>query len=319
MSVLNKYKKRLKQTTLNARQEMTEAYECYLEEAPNRFQYKVKKTGELGYCTIIDSNKGNEDSKSDNKFMTVSFNCNFTVGDNIIFDDERLGNNHNWIVNDQEMLGVASHRRFMIRPCNSYIKLKSSNKVYELPVYLINKTLYTSGLSTDEQIVRSDVTMNGIMSLTEEGTKFIREYFRFMVDINGDKKVFKITSLDTFTENILTFRGQSDVIIPEDDLENCIAFNKHLDNPTIPDENVEYEIVGNQTLINSADYEVNPIPTDDLIFEFEVDNPDIVDIKVVDKICILTSKNKTEWITLTAICREKNIILEKIIFVKGGD
>lgn len=318
MSVLNKYKKRLKQTTLNARQEMAEAYECYLEEAPNRFEYMVKKTGEKGYCTIIDSNKGNEDSKSDNKFMTVSFNCNFTVGDNLIFNDERMGNNHNWIVNDQEMLGVASHRRFMIRPCNEFIRFKANNIVYKLPVYLTNKTLYTSGLSKDEQIVKSDVVMNGLMSLTEVGTQFIKEDFRFMIDMNNIKKVFKVTSFDIFTENVLIFRSEADMLVSEDDLENCMAFNNDMSNPSVPNGDQEYELVGEQTLIRSGEYMVNPTPVNDE-FEFSVDNADLVDLEIVDKICILKAKNKSEWLTLSAICKKKDIILEKIIFVKGGN
>lgn len=314
MSSLKRYKKRLNNLSTSVIDEMRENYNNYLNNAPNQFEYIIKKSGKSGICTIIDSNKGNEDSKSDNKFMTVPFNCDFTVGDNLIFNDERFSNNHFWLVNDQEMLGVASHRRFMIRPCNEFMRIKSNNIIYSLPMYLTNKTLYTPGLKFDEQVLYSDVVMNGIMSLTEDGCRYVKEHTRFMLDVNGVKKIFKITSIDALTENILTFRSTADTLLKEDDLENNIAFNDY--NNSSDNEVVEYEIIGDTTISTKSEYSINPIPSDS--FRFEIDNNSMVDIEVTNKTCILTPKKGGDWVTLSAICDEKDIKLEKFIFVKGG-
>ena len=313
MSVLNKYKKRLKQTTLTPRQEMINNYEYYLEHAPNKFEYKIKNTEYTGCFTMIDSNKGNEGTRSDNKFITVPFDSKIRRGDNLVIDDERVRNHRYWQVADEEMLGVASYRKFMIRPCNKLFKIKVDNIVYEIPAFLTNKTLYTSGLKYETEIVYTDAVMTGTMAVNEPGIEYIKEGVRYVMEANSEKRVYKITTVDTLTPGMLNFRSGSETRVPEDDLENDIAFNLELENF----KKLEFEIVGDHPLEKQAEYKISPTPNDNYDFKFELEDDDgLVDIEILDKTCILTPKKKG-WVTLKAICEKNDIRIEKNILCKG--
>lgn len=318
MSSLNKYKKRLNQTgVLSVEKQYQEQYQEYLNNAPNQFKYTIKKSGKSGICTMIDSNKGNEDAKSDNKFITVVHNSELIVGDNILIDDPRCADIKIWMINDQEFLGVNSHKRFMIRPCNSSIKIKANNVVYELPCHLTNKTLYTPGVKSEENLMYSDVVINGVMSMTEEGANLIKEDIRYIIVTNGYRKVYKITSIDSLRKGLVTFRSSASKVMEEDDLENNIAYNEQYFNLETPN---DVELIGNDTLIDECKYSIEP-NTDNHGYKFEVDKLDVVDLIECEghKTCILSSKNKQEWIKLTAICEVSGRKFEKYIFVKGGE
>ena len=318
MSSLKRYRKRLVQTGINnPTQQMQEEYQTYLENAPNQFSYTIKKSGRYGICTMIDSNKGNEDSKSDNKFITVKYDSELVVGDNIIIDDIRCGDTKYWVVNDKEILGVNSHRTFMIRPCNTLIRIKVNNIIYELPAHLTNKTLYTPGVKTEENLAYSDVVINGVMSMTEEGAMLIKEDIRYIIVTNGYRKVYKITSIDSLTEGIISFRSAASKIMSEDDLENNIAYNEEYLNVEMPQ---GIEMVGEDTLINQCEYKIEP-NLHSHGYKFEVDKVDLVDLIEVEghKTCILSVKNETGWITLSAACESSGRKFEKFIFVKGSE
>ena len=318
MSSLDRYKKRLKQTENGSiEKQYQKQYEDYLENAPNQFKYTIKKSNKSDICTMIDSNKGNEDSKSDNKYITVKHDSELVVGDNIVIDDIRCGATKYWVVNDKEILGVNSHKTFMIRPCNSFIKIKVNNVVYELPCHLINKTLYTPGVKSEENMSYSDIVINGIMSVSEDGSKLVKEDIRYIIVTNGYRKVYKITSIDSLTEGMVSFRSAASKIMEEDDLENNIAYNEEYSNVEIT---TEIEIVGEDTLLNQSEYRIEP-NTHGHGYKFEVDKLDLVDLTNVEghKTCILSSKNSVGWVKLSAICESSGKKFEKFIFVKGGE
>ena len=104
--------------------------------------------------------------------------------------------------------------------------------------------------------------------------------------------------------------------MPEDDIENLIAYNP--ENITNTKGETVYIIDGNDTITSETTYTIiekdNSNASIDVDFDFMVDDTDIASvIKIDNKTCILTPLKKKEYVVLTA--KENDIKIEKEIFI----
>ena len=309
----NRYRKR---TERNPQQSYLDRalieFEDYFRQAPNKFTFEKFTDKKKDECTWIDVDKGNYYQSFDDKFILTRANCNMDKGEILTFDKNIHFNKFQWMIIDEENLGVNSHRKYRIRPINEILKFKVNNKLYEIPFITENQTLYATGLSDTMQIKYPNAIFSCQIGFCHEGVEYINRDFRFIVKINKTSSVYKATYLHK-NKNILTFQCVETSFMAEDDIENGIAYNNFNleDNEIIEDK--EYEIIGNNSVLKESEFYINNATDEEFIFK--VDNDSIVDLIQKDnKMCILTPKGGQGWIKLSATLG--GLVLEKDIFVR---
>lgn len=306
---LNRYKKRTQRNPQESYlNQAKREFQDYFNQAPNKFKFQ-KFTDKKEYeCTWIDVDKGNYYQSYDDKFiLTECCIGRLEKGEVLTFKDNHF-NKKEWMVIDEENLGVDSHKKYRIRPTNGSIKFKVGSRIYNLPALLENQTLYATGINDTNQVSYPNAIFNVQIGMIFEGSKYLNRGLRFMNKINNTISVYKVTYMH-LNKNILAMQCTEDTIMIEDDLENLIAYNDFGSQEVI-----NYEIVGKSDINSESEYYIKNATNED--FAFEVDDLSVVDIRKKDnKSCILIPKKVTDWVKLSA--KLGDLTLEKDILVKG--
>lgn len=205
-----------------------------------------------------------------------------------------------------------------IKPCNNTLSfLNKDGSVTTIPVYAENQTLYNIGVVQRENTdIRYGDTIMKVTMNAELGKKYVYRGMRFLLRVNGGTIAYESTYLDSTQNGLLVFQSSETRLLPEDDIENLIAYNP--ENTTNTKGETVYIIDGNDTITSETTYTIiekdNSNASIDVDFDFMVDDTDIASvIKIDNKTCILTPLKKKEYVVLTA--KENDIKIEKEIFI----
>lgn len=232
MNCISKYKNRVNRKGKNLKERITnEGKSLFLrhtKESPNGYTVQVTDIDEV---SITDKTKWvscfvtnvtlNDQNSLDEKYIHFDLDVNVEVGCYVRWYDEY------WVIVFKELNTITTHKTFTMKKCNQIFSFKKDNIIYNIPVSVTNLTLYSDGLSKNTYITRQDskrsilVGKNSISKLIQIGTRIMLT----------NSTVFRVTHIDNFTQNgLLKLTALQMALLPEDDIENNIAYNNNNDN-----------------------------------------------------------------------------------------
>ena len=186
----------------------------------------------------------NDQKTNDEKTFDFKWSDNPQSGDLVYWHDQW------WILFHEEHNAVYSHRSFVARQCNHTHKCLHNGIIIEIPIALINLTLYSDGLA--DKVYMSNLDGKRRVIITDnDSTKHFIIGSRLAISNNA---VFEVTHIDDFTRpGVKECIVQQVFATSKDDLENNLAYNK--------DENLETEdiILGSDFIYLGSNevYEIN--------------------------------------------------------------
>ena len=205
-----------------------------------------------------------------------------------------------------------------MQKCNDAIRYKDKNgNIDGCPVIAQNQTMYNTGLAMRDEMEYGNTIMNVIVPI-DYGRKYIHRGSRFIFDINREKIAYRATYLDNSRKGLLVFQCTEDMLKPEDDLENNVAYNPVLKGYDVS-QAVEIKGAGwfDYTEGIEMPYFIDPVTLVDIDFNFSVDNEEIATVtKTGNKTCILRPLKEMEYVELRAISTCNTISVNKNIFIR---
>lgn len=257
----------------------------------------------------------NDQKTNDEKTFDFKWTDNPQCGDLLYWHEQW------WVLFHEEHNAVHSHRSFVARQCNHMHKCIHNDVIVEIPIALINLTLYSDGLA--DKVYMSNLDGKRRVIITDnEATKYFAIGSRIAISHNA---VFEVTHIDDFTRpGVKECIVQQVFTTSKDDLENNLAYNK--------DEHKETEdiILGNDFIYLGSNeiYEVNiDLLSDVKIFKWSIvaeDNCVTIDEYYKDAKdglkCKIICTDDISYIgtTVTLVLEPRNqTAIEKKILVKG--
>ena len=178
---------------------------------------EINIDNKLNTNVIISDVTRNKGDASDLKLLHTKLSTQLDSGSYVWFSDDV------WIVGNEEINSVESHRTYVIRKCMSSIKVLYNDKIYSYPIALNNLTADTDGLNNSVDIGVEDGRRKVYISKNEI-TSIIDVDYRMMI---GNKTIYKTTSVDDFTnEGVYTLVVLQTVFNSKDDKERNLAYNE---------------------------------------------------------------------------------------------
>ena len=168
----------------------------------------------------------NDQRVLDEKYLHVNADEDIEIGCYIKWQDTY------WLLMFMEHNSVQSHKTFTMRRCNSIIKYRLNDTVWDIPVSIENLTMYSDGLA-DLKLTSQPDSKRHISYGSNPVTRTIKLGHRLMI---GRETVFRVTHINDFEYNS-KFSGSNGLIkalvlntsfISNDDKENGIAYNKQV-------------------------------------------------------------------------------------------
>lgn len=245
MSYWDNYQSRVLKGATTSKERITndleQTFEKYLNQSltcievpismPNQFPDLTELSKEL--VSINDISNNDKKSLDEKKLLTRN-SLNIDLGCYLYYD------NSWWLVIFKESKTINSYQKYIIRRCNQIIKYKYSGKVYDIPVSILNMTLYADGLQSNVYTTRQDAKRD-VWYGSNEITNSIDIKTRLMLT---RKTVFEVTHVNDFE-----YPGLIKVLVNQvesfdtDDNDNNVAWN-----PDDKDNSFEttHEIQGNK-------------------------------------------------------------------------
>lgn len=178
---------------------------------------EININNKLNTNVIISDVTRNKGDASDLKLLHTKLSTQLDSGSYVWFSDDV------WIVSNEEINSVESHRTYVIRKCMSSIKILYNDVTYTYPVALENLTADTDGLNDGVDIGIQDGRRK-LYIAKNEITSIIDINYRMMI---GAKSIYKTTSIDDFTnEGIYTLTILQTVFNSKDNIEKNLAYNE---------------------------------------------------------------------------------------------
>ena len=165
----------------------------------------------------------NDQRNLDEKYLHVNVDEDIEVGCYVKWQ------NSYWLLIFMEHNSIESHRTFVMRRCNSIVNHRLNGVVWEIPVSIMNLTMYSDGLADLKMTSQAD-SKRHISYGSNPVTRTLKLGHRIML---GHETVFRITHINDFEYNS-KFTGSDGLIralvlntsfIEGDDKENGIAYN----------------------------------------------------------------------------------------------
>ena len=254
MDYITKHKKRIQRNGKSQKErylnEVTRNFNEHLKTSAAAFDIQVTEPNEpcitdntrVIRC-LINNITLNDQRNLDEKYIHIPKGIDIRIGCYVKWD------NQDWLIIFREHNSATTHKTYVMRKCGQIFKYRYRNKVYPIPICISNLTLYSDGMADSVHTSIPDSKreikfgLNDITSTIELGTRFLIT----------SKTAYRITHINDFEHNdgetgspgVATAIGLQTVIIPQDDLENNIAFNE---------ESYEEEIYTNPNHITGEDY-----------------------------------------------------------------
>ena len=316
-------------------------FDQYMKSAPNTYnimRYNDILNVEIP-CTLQDASFN--DKKNGDEKIVCCYNESDLVEGDVITVDGKI-----WIVMFEESNTIKSHKTFMVRPCdNNGLKFQVNSTIYTIPAIISNQTLYTVGINEGKYMTTGDTKMScilGVNDMNKDIVKYIFRGMRFVFDSNGAKLIYKITYIDTVTnEGLLTCTLQEEGDMGDnDDLVNMVAYNPSLIDEIVVPSVENYQIVSSTNnydyinlssvrtwkIVNSDGTDVSNNDTFVFRLEQSVLNSNILPSALISNMEVLTGvsvklmangSNVKGYVNLVATCNRDGSIYRKSIRIKG--
>lgn len=227
MSYWDNYQSRVLKGATTSKERITndleQTFEKYLNQSPTCIEVPISIPNQFPDLTKLNkelvsiNDISNNDKKSlDEKKLLTRNSLNIGLGCYLYYD------NSWWLVIFKESKTINSYQKYIIRRCNQIIKYKYSGKVYDIPVSILNMTLYANGLQSNVYTTRQDAKRD-VWYGSNEITNSIDIKTRLMLT---RKTVFEVTHVNDFE-----YPGLIKVLVNQvesfdtDDKDNNVAWN----------------------------------------------------------------------------------------------
>lgn len=227
MSYWDNYQSRVLKGATTSKERITndleQTFEKYLNQSPTCIEVPISIPNQFPDLTKLNkelvsiNDISNNDKKSlDEKKLLTRNSLNIGLGCYLYYD------NSWWLVIFKESKTINSYQKYIIRRCNQIIKYKYSGKVYDIPVSILNMTLYADGLQSNVYTTRQDAKCD-VWYGSNEITNSIDIKTRLMLT---RKTVFEVTHVNDFE-----YPGLIKVLVNQvesfdtDDKDNNVAWN----------------------------------------------------------------------------------------------
>ena len=227
MSYWDNYQSRVLKGATTSKERITndleQTFEKYLNQSPTCIEVPISIPNQFPDLTKLNkelvsiNDISNNDKKSlDEKKLLTRNSLNIGLGCYLYYD------NSWWLVIFKESKTINSYQKYIIRRCNQIIKYKYSGKVYDIPVSILNMTLYADGLQSNVYTTRQDAKRD-VWYGSNEITNSIDIKTRLMLT---RKTVFEVTHVNDFE-----YPGLIKVLVNQvesfdtDDKDNNVAWN----------------------------------------------------------------------------------------------
>ena len=199
MSYWDNYQSRVLKGATTSKERITndleQTFEKYLNQSPTCIEVPISIPNQFPDLTKLNkelvsiNDISNNDKKSlDEKKLLTRNSLNIGLGCYLYYD------NSWWLVIFKESKTINSYQKYIIRRCNQIIKYKYSGKIYDIPVSILNMTLYADGLQSNVYTTRQDAKRD-VWYGSNEITNSIDIKTRLMLT---RKTVFEVTHVNDF-------------------------------------------------------------------------------------------------------------------------
>lgn len=227
MSYWDNYQSRVLKGATTSKERITndleQTFEKYLNQSPTCIEVPISIPNQFPDLTKLNkelvsiNDISNNDKKSlDEKKLLTRNSLNIDLGCYLYYD------NSWWLVIFKESKTINSYQKYIIRRCNQIVKYKYSGKIYDIPVSILNMTLYADGLQSNVYTTRQDAKRD-VWYGSNEITNSIDIKTRLMLT---RQTVFEVTHVNDFE-----YPGLIKVLVNQvegfdtDDEDNNVAWN----------------------------------------------------------------------------------------------
>ena len=227
MSYWDNYQSRVLKGATTSKERITndleQTFEKYLNQSPTCIEVPISMPNQFPDLTELSkelvsiNDISNNDKKSlDEKKLLTRNSLDIDLGCYLYYDHSW------WLVIFKESKTINSYKKYIIRRCNQIIKYKYRGKIYDIPVSILNMTLYADGLQNNVYTSRQDAKRD-VWYGSNEITNSIDIKTRLMLT---RKTVFEVTHVNDFE-----YPGLIKVLVNQvesfdtDDNDNNVAWN----------------------------------------------------------------------------------------------
>lgn len=227
MSYWDNYQSRVLKGATTSKERITndleQTFEKYLNQSPTCIEVPISIPNQFPDLTELSkelvsiNDISNNDKKSlDEKKLLTRNSLDIDLGCYLYYDHSW------WLVIFKESKTINSYKKYIIRRCNQIIKYKYRGKIYDIPVSILNMTLYADGLQNNVYTSRQDAKRD-VWYGSNEITNSIDIKTRLMLT---RKTVFEVTHVNDFE-----YPGLIKVLVNQvesfdtDDNDNNVAWN----------------------------------------------------------------------------------------------
>lgn len=227
MSYWDNYQSRVLKGATTSKERITndleQTFEKYLNQSPTCIEVPISMPNQFPDLTELSkelvsiNDISNNDKKSlDEKKLLTRNSLDIDLGCYLYYDHSW------WLVIFKESKTINSYKKYIIRRCNQIIKYKYRGKIYDIPVSILNMTLYADGLQNNVYTSRQDAKRD-VWYGSNEITNSIDIKTRLMLT---RKTVFEVTHVNDFE-----YPGLIKVLVNQvesfdtDDKDNNVAWN----------------------------------------------------------------------------------------------
>ena len=221
-----------------------------------------------------------------------------------------------WLVIFKESKTINSYKKYIIRRCNQIIKYKYRGKIYDIPVSILNMTLYADGLQNNVYTSRQDAKRD-VWYGSNEITNSIDIKTRLMLT---RKTVFEVTHVNDFE-----YPGLIKVLVNQvesfdtDDNDNNVAWN-----PDDKDNSFEttHKIQGNKFIYQGGKntYKIDGLSTIEWLLKESSEYVTLINNS--DGTCTIQASSLSQSIgtRVTLIARDKssNVVVDSLTITIRG-
>lgn len=199
MSYWDNYQSRVLKGATTSKERITndleQTFEKYLNQSPTCIEVPISIPNQFPDLTELSkelvsiNDISNNDKKSlDEKKLLTRNSLDIDLGCYLYYDHSW------WLVIFKESKTINSYKKYIIRRCNQIIKYKYRGKIYDIPVSILNMTLYADGLQSNVYTTRQDAKRD-VWYGSNEITNSIDIKTRLMLT---RKTVFEVTHVNDF-------------------------------------------------------------------------------------------------------------------------
>lgn len=186
------------------------------DELPN---LKTNAKERMAILDIADNDKTNHDEKK----LLCRNSCPIDVGSYVYW------NKSYYVVTFEDVISTMSHKKFILTRCNNFVHIKYKGVVYDMPVVMVNLTMYSKGIHDYGNISVGDAKRTLFVG-SNEVTKAMKSGYRFLYSEDYASKITHINDYEYTRRSddgigLIKWTTVETTILLEDDKENLVAYN----------------------------------------------------------------------------------------------